>query len=189
MRRWAVALLVLTAACSPAPEPRDSTAVGAEAQKASKPRSKQAKSAGASADSGRAPDAEVARDDADAGPTEPVYRDPPPVVVRRHHVFATLFARAGKRVTLTSLLTTASDTHPDLATGTEVALQFKAKGSTDWQGAARAKVVSIKDKGNRAIGTERQEISVELVSEEPKTKALYLRGARVRLEVDRPEAQ
>lgn len=109
------------------------------------------------------------------------------MVVRRHHVFTKLEARAGKRVTLTSLLTTAKDDHPDLEVGTEATLQHEPRGKTEWADLGQVKVLSLKTKPGR-FGTGEQTIAVELQSEVAGSpKGAYVRDAQLRLQVDRPE--
>ncbi|MBK8998032.1 MAG: hypothetical protein IPM35_20100 [Myxococcales bacterium] len=180
MPRSLVAALFVAAACSPAPEPKASSVEPAL----------KAKSEPAASSTPNEPDdpetADASAPDAEAA-AEPVYKEPAPVVVRRHHVFTKLEARAGKRVTLTSLLTTASDDHPDLEVGTEATLQHKPKGKTDWADLAQVRVVSLKTKTGR-FGTSEQAIAVELQSEVAGSpKGAYVRGAQLRLQVDRPE--
>jgi hypothetical protein len=174
-----VAITVFLTACGPSPEPEAPTQVApAKASKHSKARGAGHSDAPADADAGA---------EADATDVGAVYHEPPPIVVRRHYVYCTLRARAGKRATLDSLLTTASDEAPELGPGTEAVLQDKPKGAADWVPAGKVKVVTVSNKGNRAAGTERQEIAVEILSEEPGHKAAFVRLAKLRLEIDRPE--
>lgn len=181
MSRSLVAALLVAVACAPAPEPKASSSEP-ELKPEPAPSSEASEPKDAVAADASVADASVA----DA-PREPVYKEPPPVVVRRHHVFTTLAARAGKRVTLTSLLTTASDEHPDLEVGTEATLQHKPKGKTEWADLGVVKVLSLTSKPGR-FGSAEQLIAVELQSEAPGSpKGAYLRGAKLRLQVDRPE--
>lgn len=183
-RTLAILLVGVAVACSPAPEPKATAATDPPAS-SGEARKPDAPDASGEPDAS-APDAGDAGPDAgDAGP-EPVYEAPPPLVVRRHHVFASLAARAGKRVTLTSLLSTASDEHPDIGAGTEATLQHKAKGKQEWKDVATVKVVWVTAKRDR-LGGSQQEIALELLDEVAGNKAAFVRGAQLRLQVDRPE--
>jgi len=182
-RPAALALVCLTSACSPAPpsrvpeekpEPQAASARGEKA--ADEPDAAAQESPG---------DAGTEALDAGDASSAPVYQEPPPVVVHRHHVYCTTFARAGRRVTLTSLLSTASEGEPELGAGTAAVLQYKPKGVKDWVAVAKVKVLSITDKGSRVASSERREIAIEILSEEPGTKAAFVRSTKVRLEVDR----
>ncbi len=122
----------------------------------------------------------------------PVYTEPPPQVVRRHHVFATLKARAKNKVVITSVLTTAADEAETLSPDTEALLEFKAKGSKEWVAVADVIVKKVSTKGSRAANNERQEIELEIKTEHPAAgkkgkENPFQRNGRVRLQVDRPE--
>ncbi len=132
--------------------------------------------------------------EADSGPPDgaPVYTEPPPRIVRRHHVFGTMRARAAKKVVMTSVLTTAADEAETLAPGTEAVLEFKPKGSKEWVPVADVIVKQVTMKGRRVLGNERQEIALEIQTEHKQTALLrkqspFRRNARVRLQVDRME--
>ena len=133
------------------------------------------------------PDAGTGDDAADGSAA---YSEPPPVVVRRYHVFATMEARVKKKVTITSLLETAADDAERLAAGTEALLEHKPAGTKEWEPVADVTVTRLTTRGNRAAGNERQVIELEIRQEHAaaaqKGKASpFLRKARVRLQVDR----
>lgn len=131
---------------------------------------------------------------ADAGTdAAPMYVEPPPQVVHRHHVFGTMKARAAKKLVITSVLTTAADGAEELAEGEKALLEFKAKGSKEWVPVADVVVKKVAARGSRVAGTERQEIELEIESEREAAKAKgraspFLPNGRVRLQIDRAEA-
>lgn len=143
--------------------------------------------------------AEAARDepapsDAPAAEQPPAYQEPPPIVVRRYHVFASMEARVKKKVTITSLLTTAADDADALAPGLEALLEHKPAGAEEWAPVADVTVTSVTTKGSRAAGNERQVIEVEIRSEHAAASqkgklSPFTRRGRVRLQVDRPTSQ
>ncbi len=131
---------------------------------------------------------------ADAGPpdTGPIYTEPRPQIVRRHHVFGSMRARAAKKVVMTSVLTTAADEAETLIPGTEAVLEFKPKGSKEWVPVADVIEKKVTMKGRRVLGNERQEISLEIQTVHKQKAKLrkqspFRRNARVRLQVDRME--
>ncbi|MEZ4225072.1 MAG: hypothetical protein R3B13_29230 [Polyangiaceae bacterium] len=130
--------------------------------------------------------------DAGSPDSAPIYTEPPPQVVRRHHVFATMKARAAKKVVITSVLTTAADEGETLAVGTQAVLEFKPKGEAEWVQVADVVVKEISTKGKRVLGNERQEITLEIQTlheqKMPGKRNPFQRNARVRLQVDRMEA-
>jgi hypothetical protein len=140
------------------------------------------------------PDAGGSVDDSDASAPEAAaaYTEPPPQVVRRHHVFATMYARAAKKVIITSVLTTAADEAESLAVGTEALLEFKAKGTKEWVPVADVTVQKVSLKGSRVAGNERQQIELEISQTHDAAKGKgkhnpFARNGRVRLQVDRPD--
>lgn len=137
---------------------------------------------------------DAAPGEAPASTEPPAYQEPPPVVVRRYHVFATLETRAKQKVTLTSLLTTAADDAEALAPGIEALLEHKPAGAEEWVPVADVTVTAVTTRGNRVAGTERQVIEVQLLREHAAASlkgklSPFARKGRVRLQVDRPAAQ
>jgi hypothetical protein len=121
------------------------------------------------------------------------YIEPPPVVVRRYHVFATLDARAKQKLTVTSLLNTASDDAEALAPGTEALLEHKPAGANDWVPVADVTVTGVTTRGSRAAGNERQVIELEIRAEHPAAsqkgkQGPFTRKGRMRLQIDRQVA-
>jgi hypothetical protein len=121
------------------------------------------------------------------------YAEPPPVVVRRYHVFATMEARVKKKVTITSLLETAADDAEELAPGMEALLEHKPAGGDEWVPVADVTVVRLTTRGSRAAGTERQVIELEIRAEHAAAAqkgklSPFNRKGRVRLQVDRQVA-
>ncbi len=139
------------------------------------------------------PSAPDAAADASSEPdTGAVYTEPPPQVVRRHHVFASMHARAAKKVLINSVLTTAADEAETLALETPALLEFKAKGAKEWVPIADVLVKNVKLKGSRVAGNERQEIELEITATHPAAAGKgklnpFVRNSRVRLQIDRSD--
>lgn len=139
-----------------------------------------------------APDAAAAADAPDSDAAA-VYTEPPPQVVRRHHVFASMHARAAKKVLINSVLTTAADEAETLAPETHALLEFKAKGAKEWVLVADVLVKNVKLKGSRVAGNERQEIELEITATHPAAAGKgklnpFVRNSRVRLQIDRSDS-
>lgn len=189
MRTLPFAVLFLTWACASPP-----SAETAETQA-------KAESSDEKAEEEETPDTE-SEEPADAGAitadasAEPasVYEEPPPTVVRRHHVYAKMKWRVKKLVTVESLLSTASG--EDVSEGDEAVLQRKMDpppdAGDDWEPVADVIVKKITKKGSVVAGNARQELQLEVITEhaaaKDKKKTPFRPRVKVRLQIDKAEA-
>ncbi len=123
----------------------------------------------------------------------PVYQEPPAVVLRRSHVYCAMESRFKSTVNIVSLLSTSEDAGL-LAAGVEAELQRKfepaPKLGDDWISVASVVVEKVQTKGSSVARNQRQLIQLRIIEEQPEArqkgkKSPFLRGAKVRLQVDR----